>query len=261
MEKERLPIRLLAVSAASFVLFLSLWQAAVMWEWVNPKYVCSPTEVLDTFMMKLSVKQPDGSVLGVHIWTSLKLALYGFGLAIIVGVPLGLCMGYFKTFDSLVNPIFEMIRPIPPIAWIPLVTMWLGIGMQAKGFIIFLSAVIPCVINSYTGVKLTKEVLVNVAKTYGASKWEIFTTVCIPAAMPMVFVGVRVSIGNAWTTLVGAELLAATSGLGYMIQIGRTLVRPDIIMVGMVTIGAIGAVLYGLLGLVEKRVMRWRTRQ
>lgn len=232
-----------------------------MWEWVNPKYVCSPTEVLDTFMMKLSVKQPDGSVLGVHIWTSLKLALYGFGLAIMVGVPLGLCMGYFKTFDSLVNPIFEMIRPIPPIAWIPLVTMWLGIGMQAKGFIIFLSAVIPCVINSYTGVKLTKEVLVNVAKTYGASKWEIFTTVCIPAAMPMVFVGIRVSIGNAWTTLVGAELLAATSGLGYMIQIGRTLVRPDIIMVGMVTIGAIGAVLYGLLGLVEKRVMRWRTRQ
>ena len=260
-EKDRLKARLLTVSAISFILFLLIWQAAVELEWVNPRYVCAPTKVFETFLEKLSTPQPDGSVLGVHIWASLKLAMYGFGLAIIVGIPLGLCMGYFKTFDNLVNPVFEIIRPIPPIAWIPLVTMWLGIGMRAKGFIIFLSAVIPCVINSYTGVKLTKPVLINVAKTCGASDWKVFTTVCIPAAMPMVFVGIRVSIGNAWTTLVGAELLAATSGLGYMIQMGRTLVRPDIIMVGMATIGAIGAILYGLLGLVEKRVMKWRTRQ
>lgn len=260
-EKQHLKRMLLMVSCVSIILFFAIWYMAVTLEWVNPKYVSSPVGVFKTFIYKLSNKNPDGSVLSVHIWSSLKLALTGYGVALIVGIPAGLAMGYFKTIDNLVTPIFEIIRPIPPIAWIPLVTMWLGLGTTAKGFIIFLSAVIPCVINSYTGIKMTKPVLINVAKTCGASRWKIFTTVCIPAAMPMVFVGMRVSIGNAWTTLVGAELLAATSGLGYMIQLGRTVVRPDIIMVGMITIGVIGAVLYALLGWVESKALKWRARR
>lgn len=260
-EKQHLKRMLLAVSCVSILLFFAVWYMAVSQEWVNPKYVSSPVEVFKTFIYKLTNKNPDGSILSVHIWSSLKLALTGYFVALIVGIPAGLAMGYFKTIDNLVTPIFEIIRPIPPIAWIPLVTMWLGLGTTAKGFIIFLSAVIPCVINSYTGVKMTKPVLINVAKTCGASNWTIFTSVCVPAAMPMVFVGMRVSIGNAWTTLVGAELLAATSGLGYMIQLGRTVVRPDIIMVGMITIGVIGAFLYGLLGLIESRALRWRARR
>lgn len=260
-EKLHLKRMLLIVSCVSILLFFAIWYMAVTLEWVNPKYVSSPVEVFKTFIYKLSNKNPDGSVLSVHIWSSLKLALTGYGVALIVGIPAGLAMGYFKTIDNLVTPIFEIIRPIPPIAWIPLVTMWLGLGTTAKGFIIFLSAVIPCVINSYTGIKMTKPVLINVAKTCGASKWKIFTSVCIPAAMPMVFVGMRVSIGNAWTTLVGAELLAATSGLGYMIQLGRTVVRPDIIMVGMITIGVIGAVLYAMLGWVEAKALKWRGRR
>ncbi len=252
---------LLLVSCISMTAFFLIWQLAVTLEWVNPRYVPSPVEVIQTFFDKLTNKKPDGSVLGVHIMTSLKLALSGYAAALIIGIPMGLAMGYFKTIDSLVNPIFEIIRPIPPIAWIPIVTMWLGLGTTAKGFIIFLSAVIPCVINSYTGVKLTKPVLINVARTSGASRWKIFTSVCIPSAMPMVFVGMRVSIGNAWTTLVGAELLASTSGLGYMIQLGRTVVRPDIIMVGMITIGVIGAILYALLGWLESKVLKWRGKQ
>lgn len=252
--------KLLLVSCVSMLAFFVIWQLAVTFAWVNPRYVSSPIEVIQTFIVKLTDKKPDGSVLAIHILSSLKLALSGYFAALIIGIPMGLAMGYFKTIDNLVNPIFEIIRPIPPIAWIPIVTMWLGLGSTAKGFIIFLSAVIPCVINSYTGIKMTKQVLINVARTCGASKWKIFTSVCIPAAMPMVFVGMRVSIGNAWTTLVGAELLASTSGLGYMIQLGRTVVRPDIIMVGMLTIGIIGAILYAALGWVEANTLKWRRK-
>ena len=115
-----------------------------------------------------------------------------------------------------------------------------GIGTTAKSYIIFLAAFVPCVINSYTGVKLTNPVLINVAKTCGASKWEIFVKVCVPSSLPLVFTGMRIALGNAWSTLVAAELLASISGLGYMIQQGRSLVRPDIIIVGMMTIGLQG---------------------
>ena len=167
---------------------------------------------------------------------------------------------YYHTFDKLVSPIFEIVRPIPPIAWIPLSIIWLGVGTTAKAFIIFLAAFVPCVINSHTGIKLTPAVYLNVAKTSGASRWEIFWTVSKNYAMPLAFTGVQVALGNAWSTLVASELLAATAGLGYMIQQGRSLVRPDIIIVGMLTIGVIGAILTTLLSKLENHVVKWRSR-
>ena len=133
--------------------------------------------------------------------------------------------------------------------------------MSAKMFIIFVAAFVPCVINSYLGIRLTDQVRINVAKTFGASDWEIFTTVCIPSSMNMVFTGVRLSLNASWTTLCAAEMLAATRGLGYMIQLGRTLIRPDIIIVGMFTIGFTGALLNKVLGMFEKKVAPWRYRE
>lgn len=252
---------MLLLSVASVAIFLALWQLAVTFQWVNPKYVASPLQVVATFGQKLTDAKPDGATLGVHIYTSLYLVLVGYLSALIVGIPLGLVTGYYRVANKLISPIFEIVRPIPPIAWIPLSVVWLGIGTTAKAFIIFLAAFVPCVINSYTGIKLTNPVLINVAKTCGASRWKVFTTVCIPAAMPMVFTGIRVAIGNAWSTLVAAELLAATAGLGYMIQQGRSLIRSDIIIVGMLTIGVIGAVLLWLLGMLEDRVIKWRAKK
>lgn len=251
---------LFLISAVSVAVFLGIWELAVRMEWLDPQFVCSPSEAFLAFIDKLTNADPDGAVLGVHILESLKLALIGYVAAVIVGVPLGLLLGYYRTFDRLVTPIFEIIRPIPPIAWIPLSVIWLGIGTTAKCFIIFLAAFVPCVINSYTGVKLTNPVLIDVAKTCGASRWTIFRTVCTPSAMPLAFTGVRVALGNAWSTLVAAEMLSATAGLGYMIQQGRALGRSDIIIVGMLTIGVIGAVLTGILNRMENKVIRWRAR-
>lgn len=249
---------LFIISFSSIVIFLLLWESAVRFEFINPRYMVSPTQVLETFVIKFYNPNPDGAVLYVHFLSSLYLALVGYFLAIIIGVPLGLIMGYSKNFFGFVNPIFEIIRPIPPIAWIPLSIIWLGIGTFAKAFIIFLAAFVPCVINAYTGVRHTNPTLISVAKTCGANDFQIFKSVCIPSALPLTFTGLRISLGNSWSTLVAAELLSAQAGLGYMIQQGRTFTRPDIIVVGMLTIGITGALLSAILSIQERKFVKGR---
>ncbi|MBZ4654837.1 MAG: transporter permease [Peptococcaceae bacterium] len=246
------------LSIISLVVFLIAWQIITVYEIVPRRMLVPPTEVVELFFDKLNNPDPDGATLLAHFKTSITLALSGFGLAMIIGVPLGLLMGWYQRFDNLVRPIFEVMRPIPPIAWIPLAILWFGIGLGAKSFIIWLSAFVPCVINSYTGIKLTDPVLVRVARIFGATDREIFFKIGIPSAVPMVFTGLRLSLNSAWMTLVAAELLAATEGLGYMIQMGRRLLRPDIIVLGMLTIGLVGAILAGVLGKIEQRITMGR---
>jgi NitT/TauT family transport system permease protein len=243
------------LSVAGFLVF---WWALVRFGIISQMLLASPEEVLTTFISKLTSRAPDGATLGAHFRASLTLALTGYISAVCVGVPLGLAMGWFRRVDEIVKPIFEMIRPIPPIAWIPLAILWLGIGLPAKAFIIWLSAFVPSVINSYAGIKLTEPVLISVSRTFGASNWETFLRVGVPSALPMVFTGLRLSLSSAWMTLVAAEMLAATEGLGYMIQMGRTLARPDVIIVGMLTIGCTGAGMGYLLERLEGKLAPWR---
>lgn len=253
---------LLAVlSVLGLALFFLTWHFVIAAGIVPERLLAAPTTIISTFLEKLTDASPDGYTLQENFLVSLKLALVGYLSALAIGTPLGLLMGWYRVFDRLITPIFEIVRPIPPIAWIPISIIWLGVGLTAKAFIIFLSAFVSCVINSYTGVKMANPVLINVARTCGASRWEIFTTVCIPSAIPMVFSGFRIALGNAWSTLVAAELLASTGGLGFMIQMGRTLARPDIIIVGMLTIGCSGAIMTGILGLIEKQMAPWRNRR
>lgn len=252
------PSSLWWLSALSLCVFLLFWWAVVRFEIISETLLASPGQVLETFISKLTNRAPDGATLGAHFKTSLTLSLTGYISAVCVGVPLGLLMGWFRRIDEIVKPLFEMIRPIPPIAWIPLAILWLGIGLPAKAFIIWLSAFVPSVINSYAGIKLTEPVLISVSRTFGASNWETFLRVGVPSALPMVFTGLRLSLSSAWMTLVAAELLAATEGLGYMIQMGRTLARPDVIIVGMLTIGCTGAVMGFLLEKLEGKLAPWR---
>lgn len=238
------------------LLFFAIWQAAVMTGIADSNLLPTPLKVFETIIQKFGQAEPDGNIMSVNIIASLKVALSGFLLAIAVGVPLGLVMGWFEVAEAFFRPVFELVRPIPPIAWIPLVVVWFGIGLQAKALIIFFSAFVPCVINAYTGIQLTNQTYVNVAKTFGASNFELFFKVGIPSSLPMVFAGIRVALGSSWSTLVAAEMLAATAGLGYMIQFGRTIARPDLVVAGMVVIGAIGAALSGVLSLAEKKFMK-----
>lgn len=241
------------VSVISFVAFLLIWEAVCRLNIIGPYQLVPPSQVLLVFFEKLFDPSPDGAILPAHTWTSLTLALTGFGSAVVIGIPLGLFMGWYKPVELLVRPIFDAIRPIPPIAWIPIAILWLGIGLPAKAFIIWLAAFVPCVINSYTGIRLTNPVLIRVAGIYGASYWETFLKIGVPSAIPMIFTGLKLSLNAAWTTLVAAELLAASEGLGYLIQMGRRLSRPDIIIVGMLTIGLTGALMSYVLTRIEGR--------
>ncbi|MBI4804387.1 MAG: ABC transporter permease [Desulfovibrio sp.] len=231
------------ISVVSFILFLVSWELICRLGIIGPYQLVPPSDVVVIFFDKLMNPNPDGALLYEHSVTSLVVALSGFVAAAVIGVPLGLLMGWYQPLNLLVRPMFDAVRPIPPIAWIPIAILWLGIGLQAKAFIIFLAAFVPCVINSFTGIRLTNPVLIRVAQIYGASNWETFLKIGVPSAVPMVFTGLKLSLNAAWTTLVAAELLAASQGLGYMIQIGRRLARPDIIIVGMLTIGFLGALM------------------
>lgn len=253
--------RYIALCFTGVVSFLLIWQLAVMFHLLPVKNLVTPMEVSRTLIDKIHNSKPEGAVLWVHIMSSMQVALSGFVAAIIVGVPLGLLMGWYKPVDKFVRPVFELIRPIPPIAWIPLIILWFGIGLGAKTIIIFFTSFVPCVINCYTGVKLTDKTLVNVSQTFGASTTTTFFRVAVPSAMPMAFAGIRVALGNAWSCLVAAEMLAANAGLGYMITMGRNYSRADIVIAAMAVIGALGALMAGILALFEKHVLRWRVNR
>ena len=260
-KQKKSSIQLILLSAAGILSFLLIWQLAGTLGLVDTKMLPPPTRIFETIIAKFTEKAPDGNIMTTNILASLQVALSGFFSAIVIGVPLGLLMGWWTGADRFIRPVFELIRPVPPIAWIPLVVVWMGIGLKAKALIIFFTAFVPCVINSYTGIKLTNETLINVSKTFGASNLEIFWKVGVPSSLPMVFAGIRVALGNSWSTLVAAEMLAASAGLGYMIQVGRTVARPDIVIAGMVVIGAIGAILSAILSRCEKYFLRWKVNR
>jgi len=247
------------ISVLSLIGFLIFWELICRFDLVGSYQLVPPSEVFEVFIEKFYDPDPDGATLLVHTATSLSLALGAFVMAALVGIPLGLFMGWYKPFRVLVRPIFDAMRPIPPIAWLSLAIIWLGIGYTAKVFIIWLAAFVPCVINSYIGITLTNPVLIRVANVYGASNWETFCKIGAPSAVPMIFTGLKLSLNAAWTTLVAAELVAANEGLGFLIQMGRRIARPDIIIVGMITIGLAGAAMSALLSWIENRFASSRT--
>ena len=238
--------------------FFIVWELLVLTGTVDSKKLCDVLEIFRLFIVKFTDPNPDGAVLLVNVWSSLQIALCGFGLAIVIGIPLGWFMGWYRGFDSFMRPIFEIIRPIPPVSWIPLTIVWLGIGLPAKSFIVFFAAFVPCLINAYTGIRQTKAVLINVGKTFGATNFTIFWKVGIPSSMTMTFAGVKVAIGNAWATLVAAEMLASSSGLGYMILMGRSYGRVDLVILGIVVIGLLGVVISALINSAENLVLGWK---
>jgi len=173
-KRKQTQLRDAMLAVAGILSFFLVWEAVVLSGLVDSKKLCSVLEVFKLFIVKFSDPNPDGALLLVNVWSSLLIALSGFGLAIAIGIPLGWLMGWYKAFDAFMRPIFEIIRPIPPVSWIPLSIVWMGIGLKAKAFIVFFAAFVPCLINSYTGIRQTKEVLKNVGITFGASNFTVF---------------------------------------------------------------------------------------
>ncbi len=256
--KKRIQYRDIMLAISGVLLFFLIWEMLVITGIVSSKKLCDVLTVMKLFVVKMSDPDPDGAVLLVNIWSSLEIALCGFGLAIIIGIPLGWLMGWYRGIDAFVRPVFEIIRPIPPVSWIPLTIVWMGIGLKSKAFIVFFAAFVPCLINSYTGIRQTKEVLKNVSKTFGGSYFTTFWKVGIPSSLTMTFAGVKVAIGNAWATLVAAEMLASITGLGHMILEGRSYGRVDLVILGIVVIGILGVIITTVIGKVEDIFLGWK---
>lgn len=249
------PLSLKILPILSVVAFFGIWEYLVDSGIVPSTMLAAPSQVVKLFIVKLTDPNPDGAVLAQHAWVSVQEAFTGYLLALLVGLPLGLFMGWFKIVRGLTRPIFEMIRPIPPIAWIPLTIFWFGIGIPGKIFIIWIAGIVPCVINAYVGVKMTNPTFIQMAKTYGATNWQIFTKVCVPSSLPMVFGALQIALAYCWVNLVGAELLAADQGLGFLITMGRRLALPDMVVLGMVSVGIAGAVIGVVIDRVERKLL------
>ena len=247
------------LSVASVVLFLGIWMLVTdVLHIFSETMLPSPVKVLQAFVQKFYDPKPEGGTMLTHIWASLKTVLSGYLLGAVIGIPLGICMAWFRPVDRFVRPLFDLIKPVPGIAWIPVMITLFGIGILGKDMIVFMTAFIACIVNSYSGIKQTRDVHLWVSQTFGASNLQQLFTVAIPTALPMIMTGLRVALGAAWSAVIAAELLASSSGIGFMIQQCRGLARPDIIIAGMVVIGLIGTVLTWALGKLEKRVLKGR---
>jgi ABC-type nitrate/sulfonate/bicarbonate transport system permease component len=249
--------KLFLVSLLSLLTMLLIWYLCVnVLELVKPAVFPGPDKVFTSFIKKLYTKNPDGATLIEHLLASLQVCLLGYGIAVAVGVPLGILMAWNKWADRLIRPLFDLIRPIPGIAWIPLFLLMFGIGTFTKAFVIVLSALIPCVVNSYSGIRQTSQTHLWVGDVFGATSMQKLLNIAIPTAIPTIFTGLRVAMNSAWRSLIAAELLASTKGFGFMIQQSRALSRTDIIIVGMFAIAGVGAVLDSILRKVELQVAK-----
>jgi NitT/TauT family transport system permease protein len=195
-----------------------------------------------------------------HIGASLFRVGTGFGLAVIIAVPLGLWMGWVKGAYLTLNPLFQMLRPISPIAWIPIAILWFGVGDVSPIFLIFISSVFPMVVQTVAGVHTIEKRYLRAAANFGVSRYTLFRQVVIPAVLPQIIVGMRIGLGVAWLVVVAAEMIALRSGLGYLIIDSRNAGnRYDLVVAGMIIIGLIGLLLDGLMRLLEGlKVVRWR---
>jgi NitT/TauT family transport system permease protein len=201
----------------------------------------------------------DGT-LWMHIGASLMRVGAGFLLAVLIGVPLGLWMGWMRGAYDTLNPIFQILRPISPIAWIPIAILWFGVGNASPIYLIFISSVFPMIVQTTAGVHTIEKRYLRAAENFGVSRFTLFTQVVIPAVLPQIIVGMRIGLGVAWLVVVAAEMIALRSGLGYLIMDSRNAGnRYDLVIAGMAIIGVIGLLLDGLMrGLEGLKIVRWR---
>src|SRR5262245_29600304 len=201
----------------------------------------------------------DGT-LGEHILTSLFRVGIGFGLAFLVAIPLGLWMGWVGGAFRTLNPLFQMLRPISPIAWIPIAILWFGVGDVSPIFLIFISSVFPMIVQTTSGVHTIDRRYLRAAANFGVSRWVLFRRVVIPAVLPEIIVGMRIGIGVAWLVVVAAEMVALSSGLGFLIMDSRNAGnRYDLVIASMIIIGLMGLLLDGGTRLLERmKTVQWR---
>ena len=230
-----------------------VWQGLFYLGLLNPILLPAPSQIAVTFWDLLKT-----GALPRHIGISILRVLEGFGIAALLGLGLGTAIGLSRTLDRWTDLIIQVVKPIPPIAWIPLAILWFGIGEQSKVYIIFLGAFFPIIINTIDGIRQTDHKFVEVARILAVPRFKFVRQVVLPGALPAIMTGLRVGLMVAWMCVVAAELIAASSGIGYLIMDARQLSQSDVVLVGMITIGVIGKLMDSLIKRVESRLIRWK---
>lgn len=241
---------------APIVLLLAIWEGSAIMDVSNSSLIPSPVQIGAAIREMITSGQLVGDVAA-----SLRRVLLGFGAAVLTGCILGTLITWLGNHADWLNSPLELLRPIPPIAWIPLTILWFGIGETPAYFIVFIGAFFPILTNVVAGIRSTEQMHINAARCLGASRGLILREVVLPSALPNILTGCRVGLGVGWICVITAELVGAQSGLGYMIQINRLLLRTDKVMAGMVIIGSLGFAFNRLLIFLEKRLVPWRTAQ
>jgi len=241
------------LGSLSMLVFLAVWEGAVRAGLVNPLFTSSPSRIAAAGFEMFR----DGSIYQ-HLRVSAEEFFSGFALAIVVGVPLGILMGWYSRVNAILEPFVSALYATPRIALLPLVVIWFGIGLASKVAIVFLGAIFPILVNTITGVRTIEADFVKVARSFGASDRQMFLTVVLPSSVPMLLTGLRLGLGHALVGIVVGEMYGATQGLGYLIAVAGARFQTDQVMVGIILIAGLGVTLTELLRAVERRFERWR---
>jgi ABC-type nitrate/sulfonate/bicarbonate transport system permease component len=240
--------------------WLIVWWVAVAVTGVSSDFLPSPLAVLHRAVVL--IYQPVGAgALGTHVAASLIRLLSGFGLAVLIGIPLGLLMGSVRPINWIVSPIFELFRYVPPIAWAPFAMLWFGAGNLSQAYVIFTAAFPPILMNTFRGVQLVDTRLLAAARSLGARPHVIMTEVAFPSALPIIATGLRIGLAAGWMALIAAEIVAGTGsrdGLGYLILQGQQQLQANLTISAMLIIGLLGTVIDFAVRRLETSLIKWR---
>ncbi len=261
--RDRRPLTVRAVLANRWFLYgVSLAAFFLVWDQVASSHtqasnIARPYDVVVQLWKMMHDPLAGKSLLG-HIWASTQRILIGFALASLVAVPLGLLMALNRHINAIVKPLFDLLKPMPPIAWISIAILWFGIGEASKVFIIIIGTFVPCLLNAYNGVRLVEPELYDVVRMLGGNRRDEIIQVCFPASFPAIFAGLQISLSIAWTCVLAAELVSSRSGLGFIIILGMNLSRPALIIGGMVVIALVAWGTTLLVSGLERLVCPWK---
>ena len=249
----------LGISIATVVVLIALWFAATNLGWIKPLFLPSPQAVLTQFMDYLTGAAND-KPLWQHFLASMLRVTIAFWLAFITAVPLGIAMGMSRIARGIIDPPLEFYRPLPPLAYLPLIIIWFGIDETPKVLLIYLSCFAPMALAARAGMRSAAPEQINAARSMGASTWQVIRHVILPAALPDILVGMRIAIGFGWTTLVAAEMVAANVGLGQMVLNASNFLRTDIVVMGIIVIGVVAYAFDLIMRWAEKKLVPWKGR-
>ncbi len=244
-------------SAVTIVGILLLWWLASHLRWLPPLFLPTP-ETVFTRLYESAMGQLTDAPLATHFGWSMYRVFSAFALACITAIPIGIGMGVSRIVRGIFDPPIEFYRPLPPLAYLPLIVIWFGIDELSKILLIYLACFAPMAMSAQAGVRSVSQEQIHAAYSMGASKWQVIRHVVIPAAMPEILTSMRIAIGFGWTTLVAAEMVAATHGLGQMVLNASNFLRTDIVIMGIIVIGAVAYLFDLLMRYIERLLVPWK---